>query len=498
MVARRLRVGIGPAFARSLAAAPGFFSLVGQALSFGQTPDGYPLLAAVTNGGVTGYTAGAWQTMMSKRHHVLTGAYRLWESGQSQTFAQVCTAVKHASPLGVPTRIHNYSDVTEVAVADVGASSTANAPYANYVNSQKWFLYTSLTSGSPVFSWFEPNNFYAINYTTFPASDSNGKKPYSWFGDWWKGWNISGVGQAANPDLAGQFIDNFSPVALESGDWNLNGGSDTKNTEPNPNQWVRSGFAAFVAYLRTIMPAGFWIYGNATQLAGTGLATPATTTGMGGLVDVGLLESQTGLSSSFETFGGWAFMVASIQRVQALLTGRANGGAVVHADGLNASTGQDTTSSTRGDPNWQAVHYVTTAAWLLGCYFANTPNQNYNTTAQFDLDEFTGAGVLGSEYLGPPISGALGAIQTAAWKTYSGHPVWRRDFQNGIVLVRPPENIPSTTPNTTSITVPSGDLGGTFYTFEGAQDPSWYDGSAHTSWTFPRDRAGVVLLRKPA
>jgi hypothetical protein len=160
---------------------------------------------------------------------------------------------------------------------------------------------------------------------------------------------------------------------------------------------------------------------------------------------------------------------------------------VWHADSLSSTTGQDYASALRGDPNWQAAHYTTGAAMVLHGYYANTANQDYSCAGQFDLDEFDGG--TGREYLGQPLS----APQTAPWRTYSGHPVWRQDFEHGIVLVRPPESSPVTTANTTSITVPAGDLGGTFHLFTGTQDTARYNGSSVTSWTFPRDRDAVIL-----
>jgi hypothetical protein len=61
--------------------------------------------------------------------------------------------------------------------------------------------------------------------------------------------------------------------------------------------------------------------------------------------------------------------------------------------------------------------------------------------------------------------------------------VWRRDFDNGIVLVNPKGNGPQTV-----------SLGGSFVKIKGKQDPTTNDGQTVTTVTL-KDRDGIVLLR---
>jgi len=61
--------------------------------------------------------------------------------------------------------------------------------------------------------------------------------------------------------------------------------------------------------------------------------------------------------------------------------------------------------------------------------------------------------------------------------------VWRRDFDNGIVLVNPAGNGAKTV-----------DLGGTFHKLTGTQAPDINNGATVTSVTLA-DRDGIVLSR---
>ena len=142
---------------------------------------------------------------------------------------------------------------------------------------------------------------------------------------------------------------------------------------------------------------------------------------------------------------------------------------------------------------------------LLGCYFCPTQNQNYNSTAQFNLDVMNkGKGLASSsgyEFLGAPLTSTLGQVVTSSsqiWQTVSGAPIYRRDFTGGIILVRPAQNTTSGGANTTSVTVTAAMLGNVTYNLFTSTQDSTYTGGTVTSWTFPRDRDSIILLNNPA
>jgi hypothetical protein len=78
----------------------------------------------------------------------------------------------------------------------------------------------------------------------------------------------------------------------------------------------------------------------------------------------------------------------------------------------------------------------------------------------------------------------LGAATTGPQKSAWQAGVYRRDFQNGIILVNPKGNGTRTV-----------NLGGTFRKLKGTQAPSINNGALVTSVTL-KDRDGIVLLRQ--
>jgi hypothetical protein len=76
--------------------------------------------------------------------------------------------------------------------------------------------------------------------------------------------------------------------------------------------------------------------------------------------------------------------------------------------------------------------------------------------------------------------GQAQAIPTAAWK----QGVWRRDFDNGIVLVNPKGNGNQTVTLETS-----------YVKLQGTQDPAINNGQTVTTVTL-KDRDGIILMRK--
>jgi putative glycosyl hydrolase-like family 15 (GHL15) protein len=122
------------------------------------------------------------------------------------------------------------------------------------------------------------------------------------------------------------------------------------------------------------------------------------------------------------------------------------------------------------------------AAMLAGAYFGyadgNGPNGGYSSLWWYDeysVDRTTGQATgdaTAKGYLGLPTGDAVRAANG----------VWRRDFDNGIVLVN----------NTTS--EQTTDLGGTFRRISGVQDPAHNDGASVTSQTLAGQDA-IILLR---
>jgi hypothetical protein len=148
--------------------------------------------------------------------------------------------------------------------------------------------------------------------------------------------------------------------------------------------------------------------------------------------------------------------------------------------------------------DYSNLRYALSSSLMFDGYFGCTNNQNHGDsyTATWWYDEYavnlnTGRAeksLTAKGYLGKPTSEAYNPIsgkplsQFLANNNYSASQmVWRRDFQNGIVLVNPSE---------VSQIV---DLKGTYKKINGLQDQKFNDGSELTKITLPA-KSGAILL----
>jgi hypothetical protein len=116
--------------------------------------------------------------------------------------------------------------------------------------------------------------------------------------------------------------------------------------------------------------------------------------------------------------------------------------------------------------DYQGMRYGLGSCLLGDAYYSFTDNaKGYYGVAWFD--EFDAK------------LGNAAAAPTAAWSKG----VWRREFDNGIVLVNPKGNGPQTVT-----------LGGSFVKIKGKQDAVTNNGQTVTTVTL-NDRDGIILLR---
>ena len=154
--------------------------------------------------------------------------------------------------------------------------------------------------------------------------------------------------------------------------------------------------------------------------------------------------------------------------------------------------------------DYDHLRYALASSLMFDGYFTCTNHQDGAGAApysanwwydEYSVDLETGRAIQSMEakgYLGLPLSEAYAADDRAVtlssllirndprvkWAT------WRRDFQNGIVLVNPSEG---------SVTV---DLGGTFRKILGTYDPEFNNGSIVTEITL-NPKSGIILLNLP-
>jgi hypothetical protein len=124
-------------------------------------------------------------------------------------------------------------------------------------------------------------------------------------------------------------------------------------------------------------------------------------------------------------------------------------------------------------PNYRKMRFGLTTALLNDGYFSYEMNTaGHGSLCLMWFDEYDNSGS-GRGYLGYPLGPASVAANLAN--------VWRRDYENGVVLVNPTSQ---------PVTIP---LGGSFRKIKGKQDPTVNDGTLVTQINLqPKD--GVILL----
>jgi len=311
--------------------------------------------------------------------------------------------------------------------------------YLQKLDSMKWWLYTSGTTGTPVQSPFGAG-YRSINVTPYTKRDSSGLDAIEWITKFY-------VDEYYKPNSAadGFFMDNVLAAPNVDGDWNVDGKLD-KKTDPAAATYWRQGYAAYFKKVRELMPGKIQI-GNIGGLGAANAVYPE----YAGLIDGGVVEGWIGKSWSVETFSGWKEMMNRYRKVMKAVTGR-----------------KIVIVNQWGDPkDYQAARYGITSCLMDNGYhsFTNTA-AGYSGVVWFDEYDAN---------LGAPVS----LPPTAAWK----NGIYRRDFENGIALVNPKGNGAKTVT-----------LDGDFVALKGTQAPSINTGDTVRTVTL-QDRDSIILKR---
>jgi hypothetical protein len=414
-------------------------ALLGAALfssaSYAMDPPPYPRLGAMLFGSPTQYDQPALQANIAKTSVALFSYWPGWETTHTETFQQAMLAIKALNP---NIQLAVYSQIDSI------STNPAYAPVVNKLNAQRWWLYPSGTSGSPVPNFFTGGGgpFLQINTTTFPAPDSGGHR----YMDWFAAWYVTNF-VAPNPALNSAFIDNVFVQPLATGDWNLDGVSDNPS-DPTVGHWLHLGYNAYFSGLRASMPNANLI-GN---IAGWGPAS-ADLTDYKGQLNGGLIEGLIGYGWSPESWGGWQEMMNEYR----------------HAMGALAAPNLAMFAMIGSTTDYQTLRYGLASCMMDNGYFTFDSSSAYQDLPWFD------------EY-NANLGIAISAPATAAWQ----NGVYRRDFQNGIALVNPKGNGAQTVTLETS-----------YKRLSGSQAPSVNSGQTVTTVTL-QDRDGIILLRMQA
>jgi hypothetical protein len=398
----------------------------------------FPRLGAYPIGGPQNYGAADFLTIAARYHVVIVSNWQGFSSN-SMTMAEVFSNIKSHSTVG--TKLFSY-------VSNNETEPTLETSLLSEASSQKWYLYPSGTSGAPVPSAYAGAT--EMNNTTFTKPDGAGKRWIEWYDDFRYAAFVTGDSKdTPNPSGDGFFTDNVFWSPRVNGDWNLDGVTDV-DTDPTVQGWYRAGYQAHFEYIRSLWPDSMQI-GN----LGDWGESESTLGVYDQLLEGGVLEGYLGDSWSFETWGGFDVMMAAYKKtMDALLPPKLG----IIGDDQSAT-------------DYQGMRYGLGATLMDDGYYYHSNGGGYAPPPLW-FDEF-------DSNLGHPSTTAQGARQTGAWQ----NGVWRRDFDNGIVLVNPKGNGSQTV-----------NLGGSFTKLQGTQAPSVNSGATVTSVTLA-DRDGVILKR---
>jgi hypothetical protein len=403
-----------------------------SSVAYAMDPPPFPRLGTLLIGSPTNYDNPALQANIAKTSVAVFSYWPGWEVGHSETFQQAMAAIKALNP---NIQLSVYGNI------DTISNDSTYAAVVTKLNAQKWWLYPSGTSGTPVASFFQGGGgpFYQVNTTLFPAPDSSGHRYMDFYASWYVTTFVS-----PNPALNSAYIDNVMVQPSATGDWNLDGVADSPS-DPTVQHWTHLGYNSYFTSLRALMPNATLI-GNISEWGAAG----SDLTDYKGVLNGGILEGLIGFSWSPETWGGWQEMMNEYRK--------AIGALAAPNLAMFAMIGSTT--------DYQSFRYGLASCLMDNGYFTFNSSVAYNELPWFD------------EY-NANLGVATSSPSTAAWQ----NGVYRRDFQNGIALVNPKGNGAQTVTLETSYTRISG-----------SQAPTINSGQTVTTVTL-QDRDGIILLR---
>jgi hypothetical protein len=397
-------------------------------------PD-FPRVGGIQIGSPMNYNDANYQANLAKQSVMILGMYPgLKPGGLSMNSVVQGIKAKNSNAL-----VFLYVATDDVPVAS-SASSDAYASIRSKVDSMKWWLYSDKSLSAAVPSWFD-SKAKTVNNSIYTPKDSNGDNGIDWITKYY----VSNY-FTPNPSIDGFFMDNTTVQPTVAGDW-LRNGVIEQTKDGSAGTAIRQGYARYYALSKSLMPNKLQI-GNLTTWAASGTAIPKEYQNM---VNGGVMEGFVGKSWSVESWGGWAAMMKQYTTIMGAITEPKLG-----------------IFNQWGDPSdYQSMRYGLGSCLLNDAYYSFTDDSKaYSGVVWFDeLDQKLGQGQ---------------TIPAAAWQKG----VWRRDFDNGIVLVNPKGNGAQT------LTLESS-----YVKIKGTQDPATNNGQTVTTITL-KDRDGIILMRK--
>jgi hypothetical protein len=421
---------VRPRLSFSLPACVLVLSGVASAVAVGS--DAFPRVAGINIGSPHNYEDPGYQRSLAKLDLVILNYWPSWNNGRKATFNQSVEAIKRVNS---STQVYVY-----IVNSAQHRTNNTHKEVRDRVESSKAWLYPSGTAGTPVASEWDPTNFWAINNSVYSPKGADGKTFVEWYAEW-----VVNNYFKPNPAIDGFFTDTVFTRPEVQGDWNRDGVPDSKKA-PDTGRWYREGYRKHFSLLNAAMPrskqlGNVALWGNSDQVL----------TEYQGMLHGGVMEGIVGLSWSVETWAGFDATLKWYRRTKSAMR-----------DPNMLIFNQ------HGSPtDYRAFRYGFGICLLDDAYHSFT-----DAKAGF-------TGVVWFDEYDVELGKATSAPPTAAWK----QGVYRRDFENGIVLVNPKGNRAA-----------SIDMGSEFVRISGKQAPSINSGRNADIVTL-QERDGIVLLR---
>ena len=395
----------------------------------------FPRLAGVNNGAPQNYWEPAYQAKLAKLNWSLLAIWVGWGVTSDTTMEQVVRSIKAINP---DTRVFLYENPMEVAEGNAAASVVFEKN-----DKMKWWAYEKGSTGPYLLSLYgkqTQRSQYQVNNTLFTPKDSSGYQQWEWHARW-----VVQQFYKPNPSIDGFFEDNVFWRPRIDADWNRDGVTDSKDS-PQSGKWLREALAKRFALFHTLMPGKLMI-GNITDWGNSKSELTEYDQALNG----GLIEGIIGKNYSVETWSTWAEMMRWYRKTMA----------AVAEPKLVAFHQVGTVTDYKG------MRYGLASCLLDNGYYAfSDETKGYSGVPWFDEYDFK-------------LGKAVKPPATVEWQKG----VYRRDFENGIVLVNPKGN------GTVEVTLEED-----FRRLTGKQDPAVNNG-ALTRKVVLQDRDGIILKR---
>jgi hypothetical protein len=391
---------------------------------------GFPRLMGM-NIGAKNYDDATYQKELARLNVIILAFYKGWNPGSygANPTAAIRKAVQAIKSRNPNVLVGQYTILSEAYdnPNDPAALDLRDKLYAN-----QWWL---LNAAGQKVQWTAQYSAWEINFTHWTRPDAGGRRWPEWLAE-----RNHAVYFRDIPEFDIVYLDGVNTPLRVTADWDLDKVDDNRNS-PTILAAHYAGHLAHWNRVRELAP-GALLVGNADN----DLANAQWRNQLNG----GFLEGMMGESWSIERWAGWDAMM---QRYRAVLQNTRQPKIV----GFNVSGAVD---------DFRFFRYAYTSCLLDDGYFSFTDKSSgYSSVPWFDEYEHK-------------LGAALSAPSHAAW----AQGIWRRDFENGVVLVNP-------TIEARTVNVEPG-----LRRLAGKQDPGINNGSAVGQLTL-RPKDGIVLSR---